>query len=153
MPSMIKTIEELVVTELKRDGYWFVFNTLYNDVRAFKKPIPPSLDTFWLDQKYTDNNARQDFLDFMSENFPIVKLHEVMDFVPTEVMMWPYLGSIAVDLEKGDPAYQALVKIYGDPEEEASDNRHVFWCMPYEVAVEAHRSREAFWDEELDDDN
>ncbi len=152
MPQIIKTIEELVVTELKRDGYLFVFNTLYNDIKAFHKPIPPDLDGFWLDQKYTDSNARQAFLDFMAENFPNVKLYEVMDFVPVGTMMWPYLGSIAVDIQKGDPAYQALSAKYGDPEQAATDNRHVFWCMPYEVAVDTHSRREAFWDEELEDD-
>lgn len=153
MPQMIKTIEELVATDLKRDGYWFVFNTLYNDISAFHKPIPSDLDGFWLDQKYTDNNAIQAFLDFMAENFPDVKLHKVMDFVPTEVVSWPYLGSIAVDLQKGDPAYRALITIYGNPEDEPNDNRHVFWCMPYEVAVDVHRKREAFWDEEFEEND
>ena len=37
MPIALYTIEEYVVKERKRDTYWLVFNTVYNDIHAFKK--------------------------------------------------------------------------------------------------------------------
>lgn len=152
MPQMIKTIDELIATDLKRDGYWFVFNMLYNDIKAFHKS-PPADGRFWLDEKFTDNEARQEFIDFMAEHFPTIKTYEVMDLVSIGTLMWPYLGSIAVDIQKGDPAYQALSAKYGYPEEDATDNRHVFWTIRYEMAVEVHTKRETFWDEELEEDD
>lgn len=37
MAQIIYTIDEYIVKERKRDTYWLVFNTVYNDVHAFKK--------------------------------------------------------------------------------------------------------------------
>ena len=37
MPIALYTIEEYVIKERKRDTYWLVFNTVYNDIHAFKK--------------------------------------------------------------------------------------------------------------------
>ena len=153
MSKIIKTIEELIATDLKHDGYWLVFNTRYNDVAAFKKPLPEDPIGFWLNPTYTDEHPRQEFVEFMSSNFPKVRTVEVLDFVSVGTLQWPYLGSIAVDIQKGDDVYQALSAKYGNPEENATDHRHVFWMMDYETAVKLHTEREAFWEEELSDDD
>ena len=152
MPKMIKTIEELIATNLKRDGYWFVFNTEYNDVMAFHKSKPSDFDGFWLDANFTNLDTRQAFLDFMAENLPTVKTYEVLDWVSVDTMLWTYLGSIAVDVHKGDVAYQILSTKYGHPEDDPTDNRLVFWKMDYGMAVKAHEKRVNFWDEELSED-
>lgn len=41
MPRALYTIEEYVAKERKRDTYWLVFNTAYNDIFAFD--IEPEL--------------------------------------------------------------------------------------------------------------
>ena len=41
MPKILKTLAEYVVETRKRDTYWLVFNTAYNDIFAFD--IEPEL--------------------------------------------------------------------------------------------------------------
>ena len=55
MPLILQTIDEYTVKERKKDTYWLVFNTVYNDVHAFKKELD-SEDGFslYLDKKNTD---------------------------------------------------------------------------------------------------
>ncbi len=158
--EFIKEIEELISYDLKRDGYWFVFHRLYKEFLVFKKPVPTDFGRFCVESEYIDVtsdyidlDARQEFLSFMAQNFPNVKVYRVTDVVPLGMMSWPYLGSIAIDIQKGDPAYQALSAKYGDPEQAATDNRHVFWVMDYATALKTCVKRKAFWDETFDDDD
>lgn len=37
MPQILKTIEEYVVEDRKRDTFFMVFNTVYNDVHTLSK--------------------------------------------------------------------------------------------------------------------
>ena len=65
MPQILKTIEEYVVETRKRDTFFMVFNTVYNDIHAFN-----SLDgicTGYLNKEFTDNKARDEFLQFMQK--------------------------------------------------------------------------------------
>ncbi|EMH3046604.1 hypothetical protein V6G57_000990 [Campylobacter jejuni] len=54
----------------------------------------------YFDKNKTDYKARNEFLAFMKENFPKVGLYEIFGTAPIGVLVYPYLGSIAVDCEK-----------------------------------------------------
>ena len=143
MPKALYTIEEYVVKERKRDTYWMVFNTVYNDIHAFKKKPTISEDgtSDYLKKEFTDNKAREEFLDFMKNNFPKTKLIDVFDFVSSSWLLFPYLGSIAVDCEKDDEVFKALSKKYGNPYDDAISNNAVFWSITYELALKVHNER------------
>ena len=119
MPKLLYTIDEYTATVRKRDTFFMVFNTVYNDIHAFKKePEINSLDgifTGYLNEEFTNNKARDEFLQFMEKEFPNTKLIEVFDSVDSSYMTYPYLGSIAVDCEENDEVYKALSEKYGNP--------------------------------------
>ena len=143
MPIALYTIEEYVVKERKRDTYWLVFNTVYNDIHAFKKEPTVNEDGSrnYLKKEFTDYKAREEFLDFMKTNFPQTKLIEVFDLVSTCYLIYPYLGSIAIDCEKDDEVFIALSEKYGNPYEDAISNNAVFWVLDYENALKFHNER------------
>jgi hypothetical protein len=72
MPVALYTIDEYVATDRKRDTYWLVFNTVYNDIHAFKKKPTVNEDGSrnYLKKEFTDYKAREEFLEFMKINFP-----------------------------------------------------------------------------------
>lgn len=144
MPQLLQTIEEFIATDIQRQGYWIVFNRGYNDVHAFRKPIKIDGDTGlrdYLDREATDEIARAEFVSFMKDNFPKVRLIDVFDCVSTSFITWPYLGSIAIDMQPGDAVYAALSEKYGDPELDAIVNNAVLWTMKLEDAQASHADR------------
>jgi hypothetical protein len=153
MPRIIQTVEEIIATKFKRQGYWIVFNTSYNDVHAFRKPAQDDEDgnRQYLVEEDTDQQARKDFLTYMQESFPDTQLYDVFDLVGLSFLVWPYLGSIAIDMDKGTPVYDALSKRYNDPECDAKQNNAVIWTMNYDDAVLCHQDRMASIDKEYCD--
>ena len=143
MPIALYTIEEYIVKERKRDTYWLVFNTVYNDIHAFKKEPTVNEDGSinYLEKEFTDYKAREEFLEFMKINFPQTKILDVFDLVSASYLIYPYLGSIAVDCEKDDEVFMALSKKYGNPYEDAISNNAVFWVLDYENALKFHNER------------
>ena len=143
MPIALYTIEEYVVKERKRDTYWLVFNTVYNDIHAFKKEPTVNEDGSinYLEKKFTDYKAREEFLEFMKINFPQTKILDVFDLVSASYLIYPYLGSIAIDCEKDDEVFVALSEKYGNPYQDAISNNAVFWVLDYENALEFHNER------------
>lgn len=65
----------------------------------------------------------------MKTHYPEVRLVEVFDLVGLGYMTWPYLGSIAIDMQLGDAVYGALSERYGDPEQYHKVNNVVLWTM------------------------
>ncbi len=155
MPQILKTIDEYTAIDRKRETYFMVFNTVYNDIHAFQKePETDNLEdifTGYLNKKYTDNVARDEFLKFMKENFHNTKLVEVFDFVAAGYMMYPYLGTIAIDCEEKDEVYNALCKKYEDEDGRPKSNKAVFWALSYELALKSYNERKEFWDAELEE--
>lgn len=154
MPKILKTLDEYVVEDRKRETYFIVFNTAYNDIYAFNKE--PKLDnledifTGFLDKKFVDYKVRDEFMNFMKENFPNTKLVEVFDFVAAGYMMYPYLGTIAIECEEKDEVYNALCKKYEDKTGMPKSNSAVFWAISYEVALKSYQERKELWKEELE---
>ena len=138
MPMRLPTVEELIATQFKRTGYYFVFNRAYNDVHSFKT----AGDAFsFLDPEATDEAARDEFIQLMQDHFPEVELHEVFDFVSLGWESWPYLGSIALDIEQDSPVYNTLVEKYERPEGGPRSRNAVFWELPYDIAKQQHDAR------------
>ena len=94
-----------------------------------------------LNEKFVDNQARNEFLQFMQTKFPNTKLIEVLDLIGYSYRHSPYLGSIAVDCEKDDEVFIALSEKYGNPYEDAISNNAVFWSITYELALKFHNER------------
>lgn len=135
MAQVLYTIDEYIVKERKKDTYWLVFNTVYNDVHAFgKKVAGEDIFTKYLNENFTNYTKREEFLDYMNENFPNIKLVEVFDLVSSEYEQYPYLGSISIECDKGDEVFNALSQKYGNPYEDGDDNNAVFWVLDYDNA-------------------
>lgn len=88
MSEILKRVEEYIVETRKRDTYCLVFNTAYNDIFAFdiEPELKPSDGLFamysvCLNEKFVDNQARDEFLQFMQKEFPNTKLIEVLDLI------------------------------------------------------------------------
>jgi hypothetical protein len=81
-----------------------------------------------------------------------VKTYEVFDLVSADYLVWPYLGSIAIDMDKGDEVYQALSERYNDPDEDGKENNAVLWTMKYEDALKVYTEREERSKAEFGDD-
>ena len=143
MPIALYTIEEYIVKERKRDTYWLVFNTVYNDIHAFKKEPTINEDGSinYLEKKFTDYKAREEFLEFMKINFPQTKILDVFDLVSASYLIYPYLGSIAIDCEKDDEVFIALSQKYGNPYNNAIKNNAVFWVLDYKNAKKFYDER------------
>ena len=154
MPTTLKRVEEHIVETRKRVTYWLVFNTAYNYVHSFNKE--PEIDslkeifTGYLNKEFTDNKARNEFLEFMQKNFPNTKLIEVFDLVDSSYMTYPYLGTIAIDCEENDEVYNAICKKYEDSKGMALSNNAVFWVITYDLALEFYKERKEAWESELE---
>lgn len=129
MPQILKTIEEYVVETRKRDTFFMVFNTVYNDIHAFTKEPENGIFTGYLNKEFTDNKARDEFLQFMKKDFPDTTLIEVFDSVSSSYLTYPYLGTIAVDCEENDEVYNAICKKYEDSKGMALSNNAVFGLL------------------------
>ena len=165
MSEILKRVEEYIVETRKRDTYWLVFNTVYNDIHAFKKEPTVNEDGSinYLEKKFTDYKAREEFLEFMKINFPQTKILDVFDLVSASYLIYPYLGSIAIDCEKDDELFIALSEKYGKPvlvdynkDDELSINlsenykgtilnNAVFFELNYENALKFYNEKKEAW--------
>ena len=154
MPQLLFTIVEYIAEHRKKDSIWIVFNTRYNQIHALKQyPKEDESDAFRLyDKKFTDDNARQEFLEYMKANFSHIALIEVFDLVGTEWLQWPYLGSIAIDADIGSEVYNALCEKYGDAYEDPKAVNQVLWVMEYKDAKAIHEKRCQVIDDEFSED-
>lgn len=85
------TIDRYVAT-FRKTTIWIVFNTFYNEFHGFKNKFnQDEMSEKYLEEQFTDYKTREDFLSFMAENFPAVKLIEVFDLVTSSHVIWPYL--------------------------------------------------------------
>ncbi|MGJ0310773.1 hypothetical protein [Aliarcobacter cryaerophilus] len=64
-----------------------IFNTVYNDIYAFKNES--SIDN--LNKKYFNNQAREEYNNFINEKFPKAEMVEVFKNVSPGVQIYPYL--------------------------------------------------------------
>jgi hypothetical protein len=127
-----------------------VFNTVYNDLYAFKNE-PNSEENAeygifgYLNEKCVNNIARDEFINFMKDNFPNTKLEDVFDMVSPGYMVYPYLGTIAIDCERDDEVYNAICKKYEDELGNPLSKDAVFWSVSYEIALKNYKAVKQMW--------
>jgi len=143
MSQILYTIDEYIATVRKKTSIWIVFNRVYNDVHAFGKKLQDMGIELYLNKEYTDYKAQKEFLDFMKECCPNVKLIEVFDLASSTHLIYPYLGSYAIDVEINSPEYKKIIEKYGDPYEDTPpSNNAVLWIMNHDEAVKFHKERQ-----------
>lgn len=146
MENRFYFVFEYIATVTKSSTLWITFNTVYNDLHTFKKAWDSSMSKMYLNPDFTDNNAREEFLDFMKTNFPDVKLVKVLDLVKIGYIQYPYLGSIMIDTPKDSEVYKTLVEKYGNPYSNEKENNKALWVMDYEEAAELKASNDRFFE-------
>lgn len=153
MAQALYTIDEYIATVRKKPTIWIVFNTIYNNVHAFKKRDEEELFEKYLKEEFTDKVAQKEFLDFMKTNFPDTEILQVFDLVSDSYLIYPYLGSYAINTDIGSDVYNALSEKYGDPYKDTTVNNKVLWVMEYKDATIFHEDRKKAIDEEFGEDD
>ncbi len=143
MAQAIYSIEQYVATIRKKDTIWMVFNTEYNRVHALKQE--PYVDEMgchskYLNNDYTNYDKQKEFLDFMSNNFPDIKIVKVFDLV-TNYIQYQYLGSYAIDIDLNGDVYEAINEKYGTPQTEDEQVNAELWYMTYEDSKKFHQDK------------
>ena len=132
MLVIISTVCQYIAKVRKKDGFWVNFNTVYNDIHAFKKS-PEEFRDKYLEEKYTDKSKQKEFLDFMKKNFPDIKLVPVFDLVNSGYLKWPYLGSYLVDADIGSDVYNTIIQKFENSDGTPKSNNLVIYVVPYET--------------------
>ena len=143
MPIVLPTIEEYTVS-IDKMSFWLCFNEVYNRFYIHKERTKGE-SVF--DEKHIDNEAREEFLQFMDTHFPQAKLTPVFDLVSVGYLEYPYLGSIAVDYDENDEIYKALCEKYEDENAHPKSLNTVFYCMDLEFAKKHHKARREAWED------
>ena len=153
MPRLLKTLSQYAVERRKEKTYFMVFNTVYNDEYAFGNEQNSAENGIfgYLNEKFVNNSARDEFINFMKDNFPNTKLEDVFDMVSPGYMVYPYLGTIAIDCERDDEVYNAICKKYEDELGNPLSKDAVFWSVSYEIALKNYKAVKQMWDDELKD--
>lgn len=131
MAQAMYQIDQYVATLRKKDTIWMVFNRVYNERHALKQEID---NERYLNKEETDYEARKEFLDFMNKNYPNTKLIEVGDLVSAGHIVYPYLGSLAIDTDIDGEVFHALSERYGSPYEDNQQTNQTLWIIDYKNA-------------------
>jgi len=150
MAQALYTIDEYIATIRKRTSIWIVFNTVYNDVHAFDKEFEGTETESYLNKKHTDYKAQKEFLTFMQECCADVKILQVFDLISSNHVIYPYLGSYAIDVDPDSFEYKKIIEKYGDPYDELPPtNNAVIWVMSYEEAQKFYEERKSMLEGEF----
>ena len=152
MPQVLENVCDCIAKHRQKDSFWVTFNTVYNDINAFKnrdKYAQEDLFVEYLNDKNTDKEMQKEFLDFMQENFPDVKLIPVFDHVGPEWMIYPYLGSYLIDADIDSDVFKKICARFENPDGSPKDNRLVIWTMTYEEAKKCSEKLQEVWETEL----
>ena len=130
MAIACETIQEYTLS-INKKSFWLCFNEVYNRAYIYKE-YKEGKNPF--DKKHTDNKAREEFLQFMKTHFPKTSLTMVFDTAPVGYLLYPYLGSIAVDCDENDAVYKALSEKYELENGVPKSLNAVFYEMSVDVA-------------------
>ena len=142
MPIAMKTICQYIAEDRKKDTIYMVFNSAYNKailkIEDVENPV---------DETKTDEKTREEFLEFMKTNLPDVKLVPIGDYVPLSLLQWPYLGTLAIDVDIDSKEFEIITQKYGNPyEDNFINDTTLLWIMPYEEAVKIWEQRKESWE-------
>jgi len=146
MPVALKTVCQYIAEVRKKDSFYLTFNTAFNDICVFKKIDEYDIDDFY-NEKYTDYEKRDEFIDFMNSNFPDVKLIEVYDL--SDMLVYPYLGTLLVDADLDSEVFKVVCERFEKPNGDPIDNRLIIWELTYEKAKKFAKMREKMFEGEF----
>lgn len=153
MAQVLKTIEQYITEDRKCDTIFIGFNEEYAKASlGIREPVEDEGFMAWLDKDKTNWAKREEFIQWMSENYPSIKLVDVFDNVPIGYLQWPFLGTIAIDVDIDSPEYHAINSRYEDEQGEPYSLDAVVWSMTFEIAQGLHAKKEAMWEEEFGDE-
>ncbi|GAB6074753.1 hypothetical protein [Nautilia lithotrophica] len=146
MARTMMTICEYIINVRKKDTIYIVFNEVYNKVLTKRKKLNDMFEL--IDKKNVDYKTREEFLKFMKENLPNVKLTEVGDYLPLEILIFPYLGTIAIDVDINSKEYEIITEKWGNLfGEDFINDTTLLWVMKYIDALEIWEERKKTWEE------
>jgi hypothetical protein len=150
MAQILQTIEEYISEDRQKDTIFITFNEPYAKARlGILLNEDESEFMGFLDKEKTNWGKRDEFIQWMKNNYPDIGLEDVFDNVPLGYLEWPFLGTIATDVEIDSPEYHAINKRYEDENGEPKALDAVVWIMAYDVAKELHAKKEKMWEDEL----
>jgi hypothetical protein len=145
MPRAMMTVCQYIANKRKKDTIYIVFNEVYNKILTKKKLINDAFEL--VEEKNVDYKTREEFLKFMKENLPDVKLIEVGDYLPVSLIVFPYLGTIAIDVNIGSKEYEIITEKWGNPfGEDFINDTTLMWVMKYEDAKKIWEERKKSWE-------
>jgi hypothetical protein len=147
MAQVLDTIEGYIVNIRKKDTIFIGFSPTY--AKAWMQlDMSEDKQNTWLDKENVNWNKREEFKQFMAETMPDIKLTDVFDNVPLGYIQWPFLGTIAIDVEIDSPEYHEINNHYEDGNGEPYSLDAVVYIMKYDDALKAYEKRKALEDEE-----
>lgn len=153
MPQILRTIEQYIAEKRKRDTIFITFNEPYAKVRL-GIPLDEGEEgegfMSFLNKEKTNWLKRDEFIGWMKETYPHIHCEDVFDNVPLGYLQWPFLGTMAIDVEVDSPEYDAINARYEDENGDPKALDAVVWIMDYETAQKLHAKKEAMWDGEFD---
>lgn len=153
MPRIVKTIEEYIINDRKKDTILITFNEPFNKAQLgilSDEEEDESGFRGFMDKEKTNWEKREEFIQWMKATYPHIHMEDVFDSVPTGFLEWPFLGSLAIDVEIDSPEYHAINSRYEDEQGEPKSLDAVVWIMSYELAKERHEKKEAMWEGEFE---
>ncbi len=152
MPRLLRTIEQYIATKRKKDTIFITFNEPYARAKmGISVETEEDEMKSFLDKKKTNWEKRENFIQWMKENFPQIELEDVFDNVPIGYIEWPFLGTVAIDVEIDSPEYNAINARYEDEKGDPKSLDAVVWIMEFDVAKDLHEKKEIFLKDEFDE--
>jgi hypothetical protein len=138
MARILNTIVDHIVKIRKKDTCFIEFNSTHAKI-ALDLPME-NKRIRWFEEQYINWEKREEFLQFMEENLPHIKLSDVFDNLPSGYIEYPYLGTIAIDMDIESPDYHIVNSHYEDEAGQPYDLNAILWIMPYEQALESYQN-------------
>lgn len=140
MPQTLLTIEEYIVTVRKKDTLHISFNAPQSKWRM-NIPLDDndksgSIFGDYTNTKKTNWEKREEFLQWMKDNYPNIQITDVFDYLSSEYLVYPFLGTIAIDVDLDSPEYHTICDLYDDANGNPKSLDAVLWIMRYDFAKE-----------------
>lgn len=147
MAQVLDTIEGYIANVRKRDTIYIGFNPNYAK-EVLKISAEDLVSDDWLDKKKTNWEKREEFKQFMAETLPNIVLTDVFDYVHPGYIEWPFLGTIAIDVEIDSLEYHLVNNRYEDENGEPYSLDAVVYVMSYEDAKRRYEKRKEYEDDD-----
>ncbi|MDD5084381.1 MAG: hypothetical protein PHT88_05650 [Candidatus Moranbacteria bacterium] len=141
MPKVLDTIKSHIVKIRKKDTIFIGFNPIYAKVSMGIPLLGDDKTNEWLDSEKTNWDKREEFKRFMIETMPNITLTDVYDDVPIGYIEWPFLGTIAIDVDIDSPEYNIINDRYEASSGEPYSLDAVVYIMTYEEALSAYEKQ------------